>query len=307
MGKLKQYIKRYKWILVSLGFIFGTLPQWIDSVWDLAEKIKGQTIAMPHLSLVVTIPIGLLVLGIVVWAVKSGSAEDELEQILRNILTKMHKRTLELKDKARIQYMVLFRVNDFIQVTNQIADTYMNSPEKKEELKTLEKHYKGKRLRKDSIKQQVQIDGVYADIQPLIENDWTLDKGIQFSNLLDGIPHRQNVRYEGIKALRSNDGRWNRLFIDLNKLKVEKEPILADKHLAKMIRDYMDSSYVLSSVCLFTDIVDLFRIPMPSAYISSGANNMRVEAENYMTKSMQDIINRVNALAKLRQAEKAKR
>lgn len=83
MGSVQGIGARYKGLLAFLSFVFIFLPQWIDSVWDLAEKIKGEAIIVSHPSFVwlywVTVPVGVLMFGMVIWAVK-GSKASKTEQ-----------------------------------------------------------------------------------------------------------------------------------------------------------------------------------------------------------------------------------
>ncbi len=79
MDSVKAIIQRHKWLLWSVlifDFVIIFLPQWIDAVWDLAEKIEGRPISMSHPQFLwvywITIPLALVLLGFTIWATKTG-------------------------------------------------------------------------------------------------------------------------------------------------------------------------------------------------------------------------------------------
>ena len=57
------------------------LPQSIEAIWSLAERISGANIVMPEISIAwfswITIPIGLIMLLIIVWQVKRSKQPVE--------------------------------------------------------------------------------------------------------------------------------------------------------------------------------------------------------------------------------------
>ena len=66
-----EFIKRHRILFGVLSFIFMALPQAVDAIWSLAERIKVANIFMPDISIVqftwITVPIGIIMLGIIIW------------------------------------------------------------------------------------------------------------------------------------------------------------------------------------------------------------------------------------------------
>lgn len=66
-----DFIKRRRLLFGVLSFVFMVLPGAIESAWSLAERILGENIIMPEISVVwftwFTVPIGLLMLAIIIY------------------------------------------------------------------------------------------------------------------------------------------------------------------------------------------------------------------------------------------------
>lgn len=82
MGIIRNFICTHKWLFwpfIVFDFIIIFLPQWLDSVWSLSEKISGRRLAMPDIAWVywITIPVGIIMFGIAIWAVKSGKPFED--------------------------------------------------------------------------------------------------------------------------------------------------------------------------------------------------------------------------------------
>ncbi len=123
-----DFIRRHKWLVTILSIIFIGLPQYIDSVWSLAEKITGRNIAMPNITWAywITVPISIIMIGAVIWAVSSKETIKVKKQIidrnenLTDTLTAMHRRLVELqKDRASHSKI---RLRKFEQVAPILAD-----------------------------------------------------------------------------------------------------------------------------------------------------------------------------------------
>jgi len=57
------------------------LPQWLDSVWSLAERIRGSPITIPQLAISlywITVPVGLVMFGIAIWAIRSKPTAESI-------------------------------------------------------------------------------------------------------------------------------------------------------------------------------------------------------------------------------------
>jgi len=97
------FIKRHRLLLSILSFVFMVLPQTIDSVWSLAERIRGADIIMPEISIAwfswITVPIGLILLGIIIFQ----GRQNKTSQVLTN-LAELRKKGVELRnDGMRIK------------------------------------------------------------------------------------------------------------------------------------------------------------------------------------------------------------
>jgi hypothetical protein len=291
--------------LVSVAII--DLPQWLDSVWDLAEKISGHPISVHNVGWLfwVTIPIGLVMLGTSVWAIiKTGKSityetkqYSDISNRLRCILEDLHKRHLQLKDKAVIQYLSLFSLVDLLELCQEIGNSIDGYPSLYADMK---KELGRKRLKKDKIKRRHQVNGVFDRLKPLLENEeWRLEKTVALGNELDSFPKIKNRNYEGIKTRREKDKRWKKLSNNLSKLQLDYPDIFTDKELEKKIVDYIDYSFSGSSICLFAELLNKYSSVdiQPSEYIESGVYFPAMTVDNRMTRLLTDIINKVESLS----------
>ena len=63
------------------------IPQYVDAVWGLAEKIRGGPIAMHDITWAywITIPLGVTLFGIAMWVIKSKESEESNTSLLQDI------------------------------------------------------------------------------------------------------------------------------------------------------------------------------------------------------------------------------
>jgi len=78
MGKHRAFLHKYRIPLALASFVFIGLPQYIDSLWSLYEKISeveamGLNITWLYL---ITVPVGLGMLGYIIWQSTRVSAEE---------------------------------------------------------------------------------------------------------------------------------------------------------------------------------------------------------------------------------------
>lgn len=68
-----QWIKRHTAISFLFSLIVISLPQWLDAVWSLAEKITRLELSMPDITWAnwFTVPLGLLMFAVLIWAIKT--------------------------------------------------------------------------------------------------------------------------------------------------------------------------------------------------------------------------------------------
>jgi hypothetical protein len=273
-----------------MNFVFAFAP---NIITPLQSKI------------LVGIGIVLMVLGIALFIIgilktPTTAKDSDISKCVTDILVKMHKRTLALEKKTLIQYLDLFNASDFHNLWNNPAFKTLLMPAHQGIIDNERKRTKGKKLRQDSIKRREQVDGVFEHLKPITDMEWTLEKVVALGNLLDKLPNEQNVKYKGIIQRREKDRHWNRLFKQLNKIKVTYANIFADRNLEKLINDYIDWSFAGSTLLFVADISNK-SIPVdtqPSAFINSGASNPSVTIENRMTRLLEDIANKINELYK---------
>lgn len=81
------FINRHRLLLGVLSLVFIGLPGAIDAIWSLAERIRGVHIVMPEISVLwftwITAPIGLIMLGIIIWQAKRAKQLDGQQNTLR--------------------------------------------------------------------------------------------------------------------------------------------------------------------------------------------------------------------------------
>jgi len=262
---------------------------------------------LTYLSPPIGIPVCLILISLGVWLLirayrhrdklttEVGKTQAYILTKTKSILTQLHKRNLKLKEKAVKQYLTLFNFKDFWELCNNLTTTMT---EHKALFGKVKKDVGRKKLSKDMIKKRQQIDGLWGKLSPTREEELTLDKLLAWGHLWDKLPSIQNAKYKGITRLREKDRQWNKLFGELNNMKVEFADIFVDESLDKMISDYIDYSFGGSSFQLFADLFNKF-VPVeiqPSEFIKSGAYDPRVAIENRMTKLLEDITNRIKEL-----------
>lgn len=276
-------------------------------VWWLSGELAADVILAPvrgwpmlgwlaqyGWAIVAMFAVGLLV---AIWReTKTAATDTEVRpEVVRiqNILQKMHKRTLKLKDKAVAQYMKLFTLKDFREFTDTLID--MTSRENRELLRDIKKDIGKKRLSKDRVKKRQQVDNLVERLKPIWDKEWILGDVVAWSNMVDKLPKMQNEHYEGIISRRERDRQWKRLLDQLNNLKLEFADVFADEDLERMIADYLNSSLSYSSVSFMVILHNRFTKTeiLPSVYIESGTSAPDTETETRMTKLLKDISNKI--------------
>jgi hypothetical protein len=270
------------------------------AAWAFLVVGIGGSGVVAYLSPRIGIPVCvlLIVIGIVLliraYRRRDKRTQDsDIVEYLKDILAKMHDRTLKLKDEARKQYFALFTPKDFEELLNNITNAMY------EDKVLLAKVKKGARRRKlsgDKIRRRQQIDGLSDKLNPIRE--MKLDKVVAFGNELDRFPRMQNDKYEGIKTRREKDKQWRTLFENLSATKLG----LSDKDLDKIIDDHIDYSFAVSSVCLMTELFNKYT-PVdiqPTEYIASGTYAPYAQMQNRMTQLLEDMANRVREILRSR-------
>lgn len=228
---------------------------------------------------------------------EKGGERLEISRRCTETLSKLHERTLQLKDKAVGQYYRLFTPMDLCTLTNNL----MNVVSKEEDKAVIAKVKKGagkKKLSKKADKKHQQIEDLFDALRPVWDRERSLADFVAWSNEVDKLPNEQNPKYEGINKRREKDKRWRKLFNELNSIKLKFADIFADKDLEKMINDYLDYSYLGATLCLVTDLFEKY-FPadyLPAEYVDSGAYRPYVEVQAAMTRLLEKITNKINEL-----------
>lgn len=269
MDSVKSFIQKHKWLLIiwtAIDFIIIFLPQWLDAIWDLAEKIEGRQITMPHPNIIwvywITVPVGIIMFGIAIWAVKSTKPPKVKEQIveksesLTDTLTAMHRRLGELqKEKAnsfKVNYKQFeMRMPLLANVMGTVKLKEWHAFERKLESRIRKAippqpiprySYSPRRnfMEWSKWKQRVYLVGIAVAQEvrgELFESKkWTLADGNKLSDWIDGTGW-------GIKELRDKDPQWNS----------NRESIthyLTDSKLCELIGQHIDFSTFYHNQCL---------------------------------------------------------
>ena len=79
MHPVKVFINRHKWLVTIFSIVFIGLPQYVDSVLGLAEKISGRQLALPDITwgYWITVPLGIVMFTIAIWAIKSNKSSGK--------------------------------------------------------------------------------------------------------------------------------------------------------------------------------------------------------------------------------------
>jgi hypothetical protein len=221
------------------------------------------------------------------WQTKSEKGEVSVK--VETILIRIHKRMLELKDKAARQYYLKHSFKEFLDLLNDLEGTIG----KDTGLEDIRKGLRGKKLSKDRGKKRAQIDNLLDQVKPTLPMDWSLDALIKFVNKFNRLAQTPGKRYEGLDTLRDKDKRWAKLFGELQIVKTE----FNDALLNKMIDEYIDWSYGCSGLSLLSDLFRHIRAEiLPTEYLESEAFRPSIEVENTMTQLRGEIINRIKEL-----------
>jgi len=100
------FFSKHKWLIAIFSAVFIGLPQYIDSLWGLAERVSGADM-MPDLTWAygVTVPLAVIMLCVTFWASRKESKEKNasvLEKIKSDLVT-MHTCEREAATKKALQ------------------------------------------------------------------------------------------------------------------------------------------------------------------------------------------------------------
>jgi len=236
----------------------------------------------------ITVPLGIVMFSVAVWVIKSEQIQDVTKRT-DVILTRIHKRMLELEDKAADQYYRKHSIKEFLDLLNDIEGTMG----KDTGLEDIEKGLRGKKLSKNRGKKRAQIDNLLDQVKPTLSTDWSLDELVKFVNKFNRFAQIQDKRYEGLDILRDKDRRWAKLFSELQNVKTE----FNDALLNKMIDGYIDWSYGCSGMSLLSDLIRHAPAEiLPTEYLESEVFRPSIKVENTMTQLRGEIVNRIKEL-----------
>lgn len=266
-------------VLVLVGFGIDLIPEVKTWAYSIALWIAA------FIWLIVTV---------ILWAksrrkisaVQQPQKRDGVLVKAETILIQIHKRMLELKDKAARQYYLKHSFKEFLGLLNALMG-------KNTGLEDIRKNLRGKKLSKNREKKRLQIDNLLDQVKPTLSTDWSLDALVKFVNKFNRLAQSPDKRYEGLDILRDKDKRWAKLFGELQNLKTEFNDVL----LNKMIDDYIDWSYGCSSLSLLSDLIRYIAVDnLPTELLESDAYNPSIKIENLMTQLRSEITNRIKEL-----------
>lgn len=288
-------IRRFSWIFVKHLYTISILL--VSDPFDIAGRWFHVNYQPPQFLFWVLLVIAIgsaLYLSLRSYKSTTDKANKNLviRERLIDILGSIEKRDLQLKDVAVRQYKALFSLEDFKAFCKCMTYT---KKEHTELLKSVEKEIGRKKLKQDKIKRRRQIDDVSEKLSPIKEMEWTLEKATAYGNELDVFPKMQNSKYKGIKTRREKDKRWEKLFANLSNMKTE----FSNNELDKMINEYVNNSFVSSSICLHVELFNWYIAVdiQPTAYIDTGTYAPYVEIQNHMTRLREGINNKIRELA----------
>ena len=275
MDFLKAFVQKRRWLLflwVAVDFFIIFLPQWLDAVWDLAEKIGGKPIAVPHPSLAwywITIPVGVIMFGVAVWAARGKTAVEIQPQVVVNgenltdTLTAMHRRLVELQKQKASRTKISYR--QFEEVIPTLADEMgtvrlrdwprFNKSVKARIQRAARRpipsptwNLRRRFLEWAKYRQKLQLAALSVASQLKSEllgsKDWTLEDGVKASEWLDGYNW-------GVKRLRDNDPLWKSLSASISHY-------AKDEALRTLIQKHIDVSYMYNNVSLIVRYSERF-------------------------------------------------
>lgn len=213
MDSIKHFVNSHKWLVTIFSIIFVGLPQYVDSLWDLAEKIQGRSITMHNIAWAywITVPLGLVMFAVAIWAIRTGTPAKDRSRSLSNIpkvIHKMHERLTLLV--ARMPALTKTEIDTF-------GKDYL-------ELLGLDER------RYPELKQITPISDAKADreimgivVDRLLSTFTELDV---VKSLLIRTGGLMNIKGAGISKVRDNDGQYARLERKLARLRPEIPPEL---------------------------------------------------------------------------------
>ena len=236
----------------------------------------------------------IIILGAILLAYRLKEQKNNLAKVVVGILMKIHKQDYQLANSAKKQYITLFGVKELTELLETYAATHY--PENYESAK---KYAGKKKLKKDHIKRQNQIDGLFQSFFPdTYQEGFTFEELSQFISYFEQFTKAQNGAYCGIGNRRATDKRWQKLFNKLNNLKIEYAYLFTDEELNNMIDDYIKNSKITVSVDIFFQLVQkLFQMGlMPTKYNESGIEDLNVAIKSYMNKLLKNIAIKITEL-----------
>lgn len=116
-----DFVKRHPLLVGLLSFVSIGLPQYIESIWSLVDKIKEQEITVPEISwvLYITAPLGLFLIGLIYLQTRSkeGRLRKTIKSDVNDTIQLLQAETLVLKSNSGEE-----RPYSFAQVLLAIAD-----------------------------------------------------------------------------------------------------------------------------------------------------------------------------------------
>lgn len=204
----------------------------------------------------ITIPVGLIMFGIAIWAIRSKKTVEVKPEIvyrsenLTETLSAMHRRLVELqKEKASHTKIGLRQLEKVLPTladrmgTVKLKDWHKFEKSVKRRIQRAIPQPNFKRpLSFIKFKERAHLAAlsVASEIKRELfqSKEWTFEDGVKASEWLDGY-------HWGVKELRDNDTQWNTLYKSISHY-------LVDAKLRELVEKHIDLSYIYNNVCLIT-------------------------------------------------------
>jgi len=261
----------------------GLLEEWLFSSMLNAPLIQNAVrYILDNPGVLIWLPIPLGIATVLVWMyVDVRNERKNIEVGIPELLSQMHKRLVELKDKAVKQHIAETELDD---ASMLLADVF--NMVKIDDFNGFVKNMKKSIGRKKKMDRRQLARWVHAQI-PMPQREWETKDTVAAGRVLDGVGI-------GLARLRDKDKKWGALYDELQSIMLN----LADKELNELIAEHISNSYGLNSFVLYIEYTHKY-VPvdyMPPKFIEGGPLSYKVDIDNEMTRLLTRIVNRIHDL-----------
>lgn len=277
-----EFIRKRKVLLAILSFLLIWLPQYVDTIWSLLERIQ-QVNEIPfniNWLYIITAPIGLTMLGIIVWQSLKGKTDkpsplhtivptlEKMDTLLTEISERESKRKFSISQYSRLNE----RINsEVFGVTTGKATTLRG-------------------VKRSMSKFESQIIKKYGQS--------TAESLLPIMTEISGFLDRSGF---GLKKYKER-GRYRKLMRELTKLRND----ITDEEINALIKKHIVTSETLANMLLVAkrgesikakhDDKTYTAMDFVSIPIASGISQVETSIREYMIEIRVKIGNRINKL-----------